>query len=173
MALTAAERSRKWRENKNEYNKEWRKRNPDHNKEWREKNPEQTKKYSKEWRERNPEHHKEWRENNPEYYKTVPRLDYHKKYSKEWREKNRGKSNSYSSKRRAAKLQAAPSWANKKTIDMIYIIANICNKTVDHIVPLQSSVVCGLHWEANLQLLTQEENSSKSNKHDFDTPLGR
>ena len=162
MAKTGSERSRKFRENKNEYNKEWRKRNPDHNKEWRKRNLEYLKKYRK-----------EWRENNPEYYKTVPRLDYHKKYSKEWRVNNRGKSNSYSSKRRAAKLQAMPSWANKKTIAMIYIIAGICNKTVDHIVPLQSSVVCGLHWEANLQLLTKQENSSKYNKHDFDTPLGR
>ena len=153
MALTAAEQSRKWRE-----------KNPDYDKEWKANNPEKRKKAAKKWREKNPNHNKEWKVNNSEYTK---------KYHKKWRKNNRGIINAHSSKRRAAKLQAAPSWANKKTIDMIYIIANICNKTVDHIVPLQSSVVCGLHWEANLQLLTQQENSSKSNKHDFDTPLGR
>jgi|TARA_R110000796_G_scaffold20647_3_gene61303 hypothetical protein len=153
MALTDAERSKKWRE-----------KNPDYDKEWKANNPEKRKKATKKWREKNPNHSKEWKVNNSEHVK---------KYRKEWNKNNRGKRNALNSKRRAAKLQAAPSWANKKTIDMIYIIANICNKTVDHIVPLQSSVVCGLHWEANLQLLTQQENSSKSNKHDFDTPLGR
>jgi hypothetical protein len=157
MALTGAEQSRKWREKNPEKSKKFAKK-------WREKNPEKSKKYSKKWREKNQEQNKKsskkWREKNPDYYK-------------EWRKNNRGKINALNSKRRAAKLQAAPSWANKKTIDMIYIIANICNKTVDHIVPLQSSVVCGLHWEANLQLLTQQENNSKYNKHDFDTPLGR
>ena len=142
MTLTAAEKSRKWREKNPEKGKKY-------SKKWREKNREQTEKYSKEWREKNPDYHKEWTKN------------------------NRGKINAKNSKRRAAKLQAMPSWANKKTIAMIYIIADICNKTVDHIVPLQSSVVCGLHWEANLQLLTRQENNSKYNKHDFDTPLGR
>ena len=157
MALTNVERSRKWRE-----------KNPDYDKEWTENNPEKRKKHNKKWRENNPEYSKKsskkWRKNN---------LENSRKYSKEWSKNNRGKRNAIESKRRAAKLQAAPSWANKKTIAMIYIIADICNKTVDHIVPLQSSVVCGLHWEANLQLLTKQENSSKSNKHDFDTPLGR
>ena len=172
MAMTAAEQSRKWREKNPEQSKKYCKK-------WREKNHEQTKKYSKEWREKNPDYDKEWKANNPEKRKKHARKwrennsEYTRKSHKEWRKNNRGKINAKNSKRRAAKLQAAPSWANKKTIDMIYIIANICNKTVDHIVPLQSSVVCGLHWEANLQLLTQEENSSKSNKHDFDTPLGR
>jgi hypothetical protein len=164
MALTGAERSKEFRKNNPDYHKEWREKNPDYDKEWKANNTEKRKKSAKKWREKNPNHNKEWRVNNSEYTK---------KYHKKWRKNNRGIINAHSSKRRAAKLQAAPSWANKKTIDMIYSIANICNKTVDHIVPLQSSVVCGLHWEANLQLLTQQENNSKYNKHDFDTPLGR
>jgi hypothetical protein len=66
-------------------------------------------------------------------------------------------------KRKAAKLKATPKFANLNKIKEIY---KNCPKGyhVDHIVPLQGKVVCGLHVEWNLQYLTPSENSSKSNK---------
>lgn len=35
---------------------------------------------------------------------------------------------------------------------------------VDHIYPLQSDVVCGLHCEANLRVITKFQNQSKKNR---------
>jgi hypothetical protein len=68
----------------------------------------------------------------------------------------------YAAKRRARKLHATPSWANLALIKEIY--ANAEGMHVDHIIPLQGELVCGLHVENNLQYLTPEENLAKSNK---------
>ena len=49
-----------------------------------------------------------------------------------------------------------PLWACSFTMGVMYNAARKCNLVVDHIVPLKSSVVCGLHCEDNLQLLVEE-----------------
>ena len=67
----------------------------------------------------------------------------------------------YAAKRRARKLHATPSWANLDIIREIY--ANAEGMHVDHIIPLQGELVCGLHVENNLQYLTPKENLQKSN----------
>ncbi len=78
--------------------------------------------------------------------------------------------NAAHAKRRSTKLNATPSWANLKEIKAIYKKAAQLNKTtqtkwhVDHIDPLQSALVCGLHVTENLQILPASMNCSKSNK---------
>lgn len=76
----------------------------------------------------------------------------------------------YTAKRRALKAQATPSWANEQDIFAVYLLASICNTAgmkieVDHIVPLNSPNVCGLHCESNLQILPSVLNNKKSNKY--------
>jgi hypothetical protein len=72
-------------------------------------------------------------------------------------------------RRRAIKKQAIPKWANTDAIEQIYAT---CPKGwhVDHIVPLVSKLVCGLHCEANLRHLPARENMSKNNHHWPDMP---
>ena len=70
----------------------------------------------------------------------------------------------YCAKRRAVKKQAIPKWADLDAIEQVYIEAHYFNMHVDHIYPLVSDIVCGLHVWENLQLLSKEDNSKKSNK---------
>lgn len=83
---------------------------------------------------------------------------------------NRDKYNSYLAKYRASKLQAAPAWLTKEqlaTMRALYAEAKKMGLEVDHIIPLQGVNVCGLHVPWNLQLLTRQQNASKSNKIDY------
>lgn len=66
-------------------------------------------------------------------------------------------------KRRAIKKQAIPKFADLFKIKQIY---KNCPKGyhVDHIIPLNNPIVCGLHVEWNLQYLLAKDNLSKSNK---------
>lgn len=65
--------------------------------------------------------------------------------------------------RRASKLNATPSWSQTDKIKEFYR-----NRPkgfhVDHIVPLQSDIVCGLHVLENLQYLSASENLKKGNR---------
>lgn len=89
--------------------------------------------------------------------------------SKTWRETNPDKHNAKEARRRAAKLQATPGWADSTQIAAVYEEASAMRALgldvqVDHIVPLQGKNVCGLHVHTNLQLLLADDNRSKSNK---------
>lgn len=107
-----------------------------------------------------------------------------KTYQREYAERNRdkkklapgykGSSTAYSSRNR----KATPKWLSKeqrKQIRAIYKARKSFDKDterifeVDHIVPLNSSFVCGLHVPWNLQLLTAEENNRKTNSIQNDT----
>lgn len=69
----------------------------------------------------------------------------------------------YQARKRADLLQRTPIWADLIKIKEIYKKCPI-NYHVDHIVPLQGELVCGLHVENNLQYLTATQNIEKSNK---------
>ena len=73
-------------------------------------------------------------------------------------------------RRRAARKMATPAWADREAIIGIYREAAKAGCHVDHIVPLTSRLVCGLHCEANLQVLPGKENQSKGNRHWPDMP---
>jgi len=66
--------------------------------------------------------------------------------------------------------KVTPAWANAAAMKRIYDRAALLNKEVDHIVPLNSPIVCGLHCEDNMQVLTSLENSAKSNRWWPDMP---
>ena len=91
---------------------------------------------------------------NPEYYKSL------------------------TSVRKRRHRNATPKWITqeqKLSIRQLYLQAMKLTKltgeryVVDHIVPLISDEVCGLHVPWNLRVITQEENLRKSNKL-LDTP---
>lgn len=66
-------------------------------------------------------------------------------------------------KRRAAKLQRTPPWADLKAIEAFY---KACPKGhhVDHYYPLQGGICSGLHVLENLRHIPAKENISKGNK---------
>jgi hypothetical protein len=88
----------------------------------------------------------------------------------QWAKENSHKKRSYRAKRRAAILNATPSWANFKAIEELYKQAGTLSKTnsikyeVDHIVPLQGKTVSGLHVHWNLQVIPTAKNRSKGNR---------
>jgi hypothetical protein len=80
--------------------------------------------------------------------------------------------------RRSNRRRATPVWFNaeKEGIEFVYRVAKELSERVgylfhvDHIVPLKSDLVCGLHTLANLQLLPSTKNLIKGNKFWPDMP---
>lgn len=92
---------------------------------------------------------------------------------KEWHERNPDLRNAQTSLRKRRHREATPPWITleqKKQMRGLYLEAQGFTKitgeryVVDHIVPLLSEEVCGLHVPWNLRVITQEENLKKSNK---------
>lgn len=126
----------------------------------------------KQWRTQNPDKHarilREYNKRNPEMRKEI---------AKKYRLANLDKDAAKTAKRRAAKLNATPTWLCKQQLEDIqafYTVAkkleNVCSVKyhVDHIIPLQGKKVCGLHVPWNLQLLESSLNLSKSNNIKID-----
>jgi hypothetical protein len=94
-------------------------------------------------------------------------------YRKKYDQKNPDLRHLITNTRRKRHREATPVWLDadqKAEIKMRYRLAlELSRRTgepyvVDHIVPLQGEVVCGLHVPWNLQVITKTENSKKSNK---------
>lgn len=123
----------------------------------------------KEYRQRYPEKKRaqvaRWVAVNRERKRAVNRAHYAAN-AKRWR--------AYAASRKAAKLQATPIWANDADTRAFYLAAPD-GVEIDHIVPLQSRLVCGLHWVGNFQYLPPLENRSKRNHFwpDMPEPTGR
>jgi hypothetical protein len=159
----------------NKKTSDWQKANPDKvrakAKRHFEKNREKESQRCKKWRDENRDRHlfnaAKWRVGNIEHCKA-----YDARY---WRN-NKPLVYAKNARRRAALLRATPSWADHEKITSVY--AQCVEKAdvtgiehhVDHIVPLRSRLVCGLHWEVNLQILTGSENARKHNSYWPDMP---
>lgn len=132
-----------------------------------------------------------WRKANQEKINAIARAKYSenkepfvarkKKYKiahpDQWRERmpryraeHGDRINAVTARRRAKKKHATPAWANQFFISEAYHLASLRIKMlgfkwhVDHIVPLQSKSVCGLHVENNLQVIPARTNHLKSNR---------
>lgn len=147
------------RERRNQESREWWARN---GAAYREKNSDALKAAQAKWRASNREIAKArsdaWKEKYPERQRSA--------------EQNyRANHPQRSSLNRAKKKNAIPRWADVQAIDAIYAEAKAKTEEtgvlheVDHIVPINSKRVCGLHCEANLAILTRNENRRKNNRH--------
>jgi len=96
-----------------------------------------------------------------------------REYQNAWKERNIIWVRADTKSRRRKHREVTPKWlttAQKATMREIYKMAITMTQTtgeqyvVDHIVPLRSHEVCGLHVPWNLRVITQEENLKKSNK---------
>jgi hypothetical protein len=101
------------------------------------------------------------------YYRTNTRSKLAQ--NRAWKQINPHKLSMYSARRRAALISATPNWSIDFFVEEAYTLAKLRSETfgvqweVDHIVPLVSSRVCGLHAHCNLQVIMRSENARKSN----------
>lgn len=135
--------------------------------------PDKVRAWRNAWNQAHPEKAREramqWKKDNPQKYRAA---------GVSYREKNAAKIGAYRAIRRAANKRATPTWANEFFIDEAYRLAKLRTRvmgfrwTVDHIVPIQNKIVCGLHVHNNLQVIPDVENKRKGNRYWPDMPHG-
>ena len=162
-----------------EYNRAWRKAHWEEikarHKQYMRDHPEKWKAYYQANREKLREKSKKWYAKNKDtvdanykiYYES--NKDKMRQRSSLWQRNNTHASNANCRKYHASKLNATPQWADDFIIREIYHLAALRTKYtgskwhVDHIVPLRSKLVCGLHVEHNLRVIPATINLRKHN----------
>lgn len=158
----------------------------EYTKRWNKENPKNRAKTSKKHRLKNKkkylEYGKKWRNQNRDKVREQGRLQYeNNKESRRasrarWGKANRAYLSAREMARYARKRSATPKWANIEAMTAFYEQAQLfTNLTgikyqVDHVIPLQSPYVCGLHCEDNLAVITADENVKKGNRWWPDMP---
>jgi hypothetical protein len=127
----------------------------------------ETLKYRDKNRDKLAEIARQYRVDNKDTLDTYYHSDRYLSMKKEYRDTHRDIIKAGNAKRRAVEIQATRKYeyGDQEELDIINFYKN-CPEGfhVDHIVPLQHSLVCGLHTISNLQYLTAKENLSKGNK---------
>lgn len=147
---------------------------------WYEENKEnlisKSKAYQIENREKTNAKNNAWRKANPEkpsaYYQAYKEKHPGKttEQRRAWKKQNPHSVAAATALRRAKKKNATPRWANLFFIQEAYHLARMRTTLfgfkweVDHIIPLQSKEVCGLHVENNLRVIPASINRLKGNK---------
>ena len=156
------------------YNDTRRDLNSEYSKQWYQENKERKLTLGRLWYSNNKEYkdaqNRQWRKDNPDKARQIAKL---------YRMVNVDRARAFTSAYRAKKLQATPLWLDDSQIEEImdlhkaarmFQIYTGIDYQVDHIVPLQGDIVCGLHVPWNLQLLSSFENQSKGNRYWPDMP---
>jgi hypothetical protein len=192
--MTAAERYRAWAAKNAERLREYRRRyylaNRDRAlevaREWSAKNPDRAKEHKRRHAAKNVEHNRErskkYRAANPDKCKAATanwrrnNAEHKTQLNQAWKASNPHKVAASRVDRRLIEARSCPPWADRDAISAIYRDAISCSQVagepyhVDHIVPLRSKFVSGLHCEANLRIVPGKENLRKGNRHWPDMP---
>ena len=117
-----------------------------------------------------------WRIKNPTYH--ITHYAAHSERSREltnrWKHQNPDRVALMVDRRGDKLRRATPGWVENDLIRLLYTKRDALSArwgvelTVDHIIPIQSNTVCGLHCWANLQLITREDNGRKHARYQQD-----
>ena len=106
-----------------------------------------------------------WKARNPDAEKTPEVRARRAEYMRGYRQTSPETHKRNGSLRRAKVSHATPPWADRAAIKKVYAKARQLGLHVDHEIPLNGKLVCGLHVENNLQLLPPEINLLKGNSY--------
>lgn len=91
-----------------------------------------------------------------------------------WFQDNRHIDSAKQHRRRACQLQAVPQWFSELDAFILEEASTLCRLReqatgvqwqIDHVVPLVSETVCGLHIGGNIAVITAKANQAKGNRH--------